>query len=154
MIALISICWHRDSGFCHLSSLKMWQKSGTSHYCDVRMGTMVSQITSLMIVYLTVHSGSDQRKHQSSAALAFERVIHRSPVNSPHKWPVTRKMLPFDDVIMNISHDWSDNQSQCISINPLVEIFVSNKESTLVFSAIVQRWDGMGGWIHIWGPFY
>ena len=26
--------------------------------------------------------------------------IHRSPVNSPHKWPVTRKMFPFDDVIM------------------------------------------------------
>ena len=26
--------------------------------------------------------------------------IHRGPVNSPHKWPVTRKMFPFDDVIM------------------------------------------------------
>ena len=39
-------------------------------------------------------------KHQSSASLAFVRGIHRSPVNSPHKWPVTRKMFPFDDVIM------------------------------------------------------
>ena len=28
------------------------------------------------------------------------RGIHRRPVNSPHKWPVTREMLPFDDVIM------------------------------------------------------
>ena len=28
------------------------------------------------------------------------RGIHRGPVNSPHKWPVTRKMFPFDDVIM------------------------------------------------------
>ena len=28
------------------------------------------------------------------------RVIHRWPVNSPHKWPVTRKMFPFDDIIM------------------------------------------------------
>ena len=28
------------------------------------------------------------------------RGIHRSPVNSPHKGPVTRKMFPFDDVIM------------------------------------------------------
>ena len=27
--------------------------------------------------------------------------IHRGPVNSPHKWPVTRKMFPFDDVIMS-----------------------------------------------------
>ena len=28
------------------------------------------------------------------------RGIHRRPVNSPHKGPVTRKMIPFDDVIM------------------------------------------------------
>ena len=34
------------------------------------------------------------------ASLAFVRGIHWGPVNSPHKWPVTRKMLPFDDVIM------------------------------------------------------
>ena len=64
------------------------------------MGAMASQITSLTIVYSTVYSGADQREHQSSASLAFVRGIHRSPVNSPHKWPVTRKMLPFDDVIM------------------------------------------------------
>ena len=30
--------------------------------------------------------------------------IHRGPVNSPHKWPVTRNLFPFDDVIMN-AHD-------------------------------------------------
>ena len=29
---------------------------------------------------------------------------HRGPVNSPHKMPVTRKMFPFDDVIMNAVH--------------------------------------------------
>ena len=46
-----------------------------------------------------VYSGADQRKHQSSASLAFVRWIHRWAVNSPHKWPVTRKMFPFDDVI-------------------------------------------------------
>ena len=49
---------------------------------------------------LNRYSGTDQRKHQSSASLAFVRGIHRRPVNSPHKWPVTRKMFPFDDVIM------------------------------------------------------
>ena len=49
---------------------------------------------------LTGYSGADQRKHQSSASLAFVRGIHRGPVNSLHKWPVTRKMFPFDDVIM------------------------------------------------------
>ena len=70
------------------------------HYNDVIMGTMASQITSFTIVYSTVYSGIDQRKHQSSASLAFVRGIHRRPVNSPHKGPVTRKMFPFDDVIM------------------------------------------------------
>ena len=47
-----------------------------------------------------LYSGADQRKHQSSALLAFVRGILRGPMNSPHKWPVTRKMFPFDDVIM------------------------------------------------------
>ena len=70
------------------------------HYSDVIMGAMSSQMTSLNIVYSTVYSCADQRKHQSSASLAFVRGIHRSPVNSPHKWPVTQKMFPFDDVIM------------------------------------------------------
>ena len=67
------------------------------HYNDVIMGAIPSQITSPTIVYSTV---ADQRKHQSSASLAFVRGIHRWPVNSPHKWPVTRKMFPFDDVII------------------------------------------------------
>ena len=72
------------------------------HYNDVVMGAIVSQITSLAIVYSAVYSGADQRKHQSSASLAFVRGIHRGPVNFPHKWPVARKMFPFDDVIMTI----------------------------------------------------
>ena len=69
------------------------------------METLASQITSIIIVYSTVYSGADQRKHQSSASLAFVLGIHRGPVNSPHKWPVTRKMFPFDDVIMIILMD-------------------------------------------------
>ena len=76
---------------------------------DVIMGAIASQITSLTIVYSTVYWGSDQSKHQSSASLAFVRGIHRGPVNSPHKWPVTRKMFPFDDVIMKqtkLSVNW------------------------------------------------
>ena len=68
------------------------------------MGAMASQITDLTIVYSTVHSGADQRKYLNSASLAFVRVIHRSPMSSPHKWPVTRKMFPFDDVIIPPSH--------------------------------------------------
>ena len=64
------------------------------------MGVIVSQITSLTIVYLTIYSDTDERKHQSSASLAFVRESHRGPVNSPHKWPVTWKMFPFNDVLM------------------------------------------------------
>ena len=65
------------------------------------MGAIASQITSLTIVYSNVYSDADQRKHKSSASLAFVWGIHRGPVNSPHQWPVTRKMSPFDDVIMD-----------------------------------------------------
>ena len=73
-----------------------------SHYDDVIMGAMASQITSLTIVYSTLYWGTDQSKHQSSASLAFVWGIHRGPVNSPHKWPVTRKMFPFDDIIKTL----------------------------------------------------
>ena len=82
-------------------------QSTGSHYNDVIMGPIAFQITSLTIVYSIVYSDADQRKHQSSASLAFVRGINRGPVNSPHKWPVTRKIFPFDDVIMKISSiDW------------------------------------------------
>ena len=63
------------------------------HYSDVIMGA---------IVYSTVYSDADQRKHQSYASLAFVREIHRGPVNSPRKWPVTQKVFPFDDVITSV----------------------------------------------------
>ena len=72
------------------------------HYGDVIMGAIASQITSLTIVYSTFYSDADQRKHQSSASLAYVWGTHRRPVNSPHKWPVTRKTFPIDDVIMKI----------------------------------------------------
>ena len=77
-----------------------------------QLNSIASQITSLTIVYSAVYSAADQRKHQSSASLAFVRGIHRGPVNSPHKGPVTRKMFPFDDVIMKLytgtgyTHTW------------------------------------------------
>ena len=61
------------------------------YYGDVIMTAMASQLASVLIVYTTVCLGADQRKHQSSASLAFVRRIHRWPVNSPHKGPITRK---------------------------------------------------------------
>ena len=84
-----------------------WTNNG-KHYNDVIMSVMASQITSLMIVYSSVSSGANQRKHQSLASLAFVREIHRGPVISPHKGPVTRKMFSFDDVIM-ITDDFKCN---------------------------------------------
>ena len=85
---------------CNWDSYALDMKPIFHHYDDVIMSEIASQITSLTIVYSTVHSGADQSKHQSSASLAFVWEIHRWPVNFPHKWPVTRKMFPFDDVIM------------------------------------------------------
>ena len=83
--------------------VKMGGHASQWHYDDVIMTMLASQITSLTVVYSIVYSGVNQRKHQSSASLAFVWEIHRGPVNFPHKWPVTRKFFPFDDVIMNSS---------------------------------------------------
>ena len=79
------------------------------------MNTMVSQITSVSIVFSTI-SGADQRKHQSFASLAFVGGIHRWQVNSPHKGLVTRKMFPFDDVIMFIPCTGSEHTGKEVLI--------------------------------------
>ena len=99
--------WNSFGGrgeICHVLNMKQLIRNDTNilvHYDDVIMTMLASQITSLTVVYSIVYSGAIQRKHQSSASLAFVREIHRGPVNNfPHKWPVTRKMFPFDDVIM------------------------------------------------------
>ena len=76
------------------------------------MTRMASQITSLTVVYSTVYSGADQRKHQSSVSLAFVRGIHWWPVNSPHKGPVTWKTSPFDDVIMTYCPNSNNEYAQ------------------------------------------
>ena len=85
---------------CQMVSPHTGYSNAGNHYNDVIMTTMASQITSLTIVYSIVYSGADQRKHQSSASLAFFAGNSPGPVNSPHKGPVTRKIFPFDDVIM------------------------------------------------------
>ena len=87
------------------------------------MITMESQITSITIVYSTVYSGADQRKHQSSAPLAFVRGIHRLPVNSSLKGSVTRKMFPFDDVIV-LTSNFSPNADFTMTSCVLYSLFV------------------------------
>ena len=85
-----------------IPSIHTWYKQviQLTYYRDVIMSAMASHITGASIVYSTVCSGADQRKHQSFASLVFVRGIHWWPVNFRDKGPVTRKMFPFDDVIM------------------------------------------------------
>ena len=101
----VSIGWRHDMEV--LSALP------THHNNDVIMSTVASQITSPTIVYSIVYSDADQRKHQSPASLAFVREIHRWPVNSPHKGPVTRNIFPFDDVIMRIPNRYHVFERYC-----------------------------------------
>ena len=89
------------------------------HYNDDIMDEMAPQIASLPIVYSTVYSGADQRKHQNSASLAFVRGIHRWSVNSCHKWPVTRKTFPFDDgswliTVITVTTSWTLVNRACV----------------------------------------
>ena len=74
--------------------------SGKYEYCQGDVREMSGNFNDACCYEPCVYSDADQRKHQSSASLAFVRGNHRGPVNSPHKWPVKRKMFPFDDVIM------------------------------------------------------
>ena len=112
------------------------------HYNEVIMSVMVSQITSLTIVYSSVYSGTNERKHQSSASLAFVRGIHRGPVNSPHKGTVTRKMFPFDDVIM----DFTDDESM------LVQVLIQCRQATSHY--LNRSWPRLlSPYVSIWRYF-
>ena len=93
------------------------------------MGAIACQITSLTIVCSIFYSDADQRKHQSSASLAFVRGIHRG-----HKWPVPRKTFPFDDVIMKVvshqSHGASNRRPHDCLLNGLCSVAPLRREST------------------------
>ena len=105
------------------------------HYGDVIMGAIASQINSLAIVYSTVYSDAHQRKHQSSASLAFVWGNHQGPVNSPHKWPVTWKMFPFDDVIIT-------TEGHAVSYVPMSMVCSNSNEACLV--------NGCATWFTFW----
>ena len=84
------------------------------HCNDVIMIVMASQIIGVSIVCLTVCSGADHRKHQSSALLAFVMGIHQWQEDPPHKGPVTRKFL---------SIWWRHHETgrmQCIMVSTLI----------------------------------
>ena len=76
------LCRHAKSNMVIFTTCRMRKRDTTyrkalKHYTDVIMTEGASQITSLTVVYSAVYSGWDQRKHQSSAVLAFVRGIHR-----------------------------------------------------------------------------
>ena len=102
---------------------------------DVVMSAMASQITSLTIVYSTVYSGADQRKHQSSASPAFARRIPRWPVNSPQKGPVTRKMCPFNDIIIDQVQSVREGQTRALAFTALINL---PAKKNLDFNAFVR----------------
>ena len=135
---VITPLWHHFNGGLFKPPLNL-EHRGIIHYDDVIMETIASQITSLTSVYSTVYSGADQSKHQSSASLAFVWGIHRGPVNSPHKWPVTRQMFPFDDVIMTslvrvcLNHHYND-----VTMGSMASQITS---LTIVYSAVYSGTD-------------
>ena len=76
------------------------QTTKVIHYCDVIMGVRWHLKSPASQLFTQPFVQAQIKKNQSSASLAFVRGIHQWPVNSPYKWPVTRKMFPSDDIIM------------------------------------------------------
>ena len=95
------------------------------------MSAMASQITCISTVCSVACSGAHQRKHQSSALLAYHvSGIHRWPGDSPHEGPVTRKMGPFDDVIMKqLICGMESNNGRGLSCRFSTRITVSHSEA-------------------------
>ena len=122
----------RDGAVGLVASLKIIDHIRLAHYSDVIMSVMASQITGVSFVYSTVCSGAVQRE-TSKLRLAFVGGIHRWPVNSPHKWPVTRKMFPFDDVIM---------QNLCLALYS-TQLMARGSHRNIHHSLAVKERDGV-----------
>ena len=74
--AITAVDQVRQASSSHKYFRKPLERS-QDHYGDVIMTKITSQITSLTVVYSIGYSDADQRKHQSSASLAFVWGIHR-----------------------------------------------------------------------------
>ena len=123
------------------------------------MGAITSQITSLTIVFSTIYSGTYKKNHQSSASLAFVRGIHRWPVNFPHKGPVTGKMFPFDDVLMDRSAQNSTRPidwlwpSEAINLSTLAQVWlVAWRHQTITWTSV--DWSSVRHFGIDWGHFH
>ena len=111
-------------------------KQHISSYNDVIMRALTSQITSLTTVYSTVYSR--RRSKKKSKLRVTGLCAGNSPVTGefPAQRPVTRKMFPFDDVIMlsivinhltwmdaDLSHAWTSETQKVIRRNEFSVIF-------------------------------
>ena len=88
-----------EVSFCCLLVTNVSVLCHLPHSRSLLIQSDINKQTGVSIVSSTACSGVNQRKHRSTASLAFVRGIQRRPLDSPHKGPVTRKMFPFDDVI-------------------------------------------------------
>ena len=120
-----------------------WPRCWNIHDNDVTMSAMASQITGVTIVYSTVCSGAYQKKHQSSASLAFVRGLHRWPVNSSHKGPVKRKMFPFDDVIISWCLLYGQGLTKHHSCRVIEKLICMTWLHTHAVASMVVQWKSM-----------
>ena len=126
------------------------------------MSMVGSPITRVSNVCSTVCSGADQGKHQSIALLASVRGIHRWPINSPQKGPVTRKMFPFDDVVMtqyqymplyfDDSSQWFDSlylnkTANCMVVAEIQVFMLAFHDSVMTWKRFRYYWPFVGGTI-------
>ena len=119
-------------------------------YSYVIISAMATRITSVPIVYSTVCSGAGQRKHLRYASLAFEGGIHRWPVNSPDKGPVTRTMFPFDDVTMtdmegdHIGETWRMQHIYItVRVRNIYHFLTNRSRFTIYWWYCVQQYFGL-----------
>ena len=106
------------------------------------MRVMVSQIIGVSSVCSSVCSGTNQRKHQSSASLAFVRGIHRWPVVSPHKGAVTRKSfhLMTSSCYYQICWNFQASRSGFIIVQSVSHTLLAKKVVTPPLKTIKPMW--------------
>ena len=105
------------------------------------MVVIASQITNLRLFFQPFIQRQVKENIKAPRNMAFVRGLPRGPVNSPHIWPVTRKMFLFDDVIM----EWSIlSRFAVFAAVPYGEYVILNKifhlNMFLVFWLIPQHW--------------
>ena len=116
------ICYFLCQGHFSFCSI-LW------HYSDVIMSTIAFQMTGVLIVWPIVCSGTYQRKHQSSASMAFVRGFHRWPVDSPHKGPSNTG---------NVSIWWRHNESRSYLTGACVSMQLSCADSYQMWASYLK----------------